>query len=69
MYFGLNADRDAMPDVDVLAECLQASIEELLDTVPAPSATVTPNPVDSAASRALAPGRKRASGSGSAAPR
>ena len=69
MYFGLNADRDAMPDVDVLAECLQASIEELLDTVPAPSATVTPNPVDSAASRALAPGRKRASGSGSAATR
>ena len=42
VFYGLNADRDAMPDVDVLAECLQASIEELLDTVPAPSATVTP---------------------------
>jgi WS/DGAT/MGAT family acyltransferase len=35
VYFGLNADRDAMTDVDVLAECLQAALAELLDTVPA----------------------------------
>jgi WS/DGAT/MGAT family acyltransferase len=34
MYFGLNADRDAMTDVDVLAECLVASLHELLDTIP-----------------------------------
>jgi WS/DGAT/MGAT family acyltransferase len=34
MYFGLNADRDAMTDVDVLAECLVSSLHELLDTVP-----------------------------------
>jgi hypothetical protein len=35
IYFGLNADRDAMTDVDVLAECLEAALAELLDTVPA----------------------------------
>ena len=34
MYFGLNADRDAMNDVDVLAECLENALAELLDTVP-----------------------------------
>ena len=35
MFFGLNADRDAMTDVDVLAECLQSALAELLETVPA----------------------------------
>ena len=34
VYFGLNADRDAMTDVDVLAECLRSALAELLDTVP-----------------------------------
>lgn len=29
VYFGLNADRDAMPDVDVLAQCLTDATEEL----------------------------------------
>lgn len=32
VYFGLNADRDAMPDVDVLAQCLVDALEELRDT-------------------------------------
>jgi hypothetical protein len=32
VYFGLNADRDAMPDVDVLAQCITDAIEELKDT-------------------------------------
>jgi hypothetical protein len=32
VYYGLNADRDAMPDVDVLAQLLEESLEELLDT-------------------------------------
>lgn len=31
IYYGLNADRDAMPDVDVLASLLHESLEELLD--------------------------------------
>jgi WS/DGAT/MGAT family acyltransferase len=34
MFFGLNADRDAMADVDVLAQCISTAIEELLDSVP-----------------------------------
>jgi WS/DGAT/MGAT family acyltransferase len=33
VYYGLNADRDAMPDVDVLAQCLTESLDELLGTV------------------------------------
>jgi WS/DGAT/MGAT family acyltransferase len=35
VYFGLNADRDAMPDVDVLASLIEESLAELLETVPA----------------------------------
>ena len=34
VYFGLNADRDAMPDVDVLAALLEESLDELGGTVP-----------------------------------
>jgi len=30
--YGLNADRDALPDVDVLAQCLHESLEELTET-------------------------------------
>jgi diacylglycerol O-acyltransferase / wax synthase len=33
VYFGLNGDRDAMPDVDVLAQCLEESLAELVETV------------------------------------
>jgi diacylglycerol O-acyltransferase len=33
VYFGLNADRDAMPDVDVLAQCIEESLGELVATV------------------------------------
>ncbi len=32
VFFGLNADRDAMPDVDVLAQCIADAAEELRDT-------------------------------------
>jgi hypothetical protein len=34
MYFGLNADREAMSDVDVLADCIDTAILELLETLP-----------------------------------
>jgi diacylglycerol O-acyltransferase / wax synthase len=34
VYFGLNADRSAMPDVDILARMVEESVEELLATVP-----------------------------------
>jgi diacylglycerol O-acyltransferase len=32
VYYGLNADRDAMPDLDVLAQCLEESLAELVGT-------------------------------------
>jgi diacylglycerol O-acyltransferase / wax synthase len=33
VYYGLNADRDAMPDVDVLAMCIKEALGELMETV------------------------------------
>jgi WS/DGAT/MGAT family acyltransferase len=33
VYYGLNADRDAMPDVDVIALCIEESLGELVETV------------------------------------
>ncbi len=33
VFYGLNADRDAMPDIDVLAQCIEESLAELLGTV------------------------------------
>ena len=32
VYYGLNADRDAMPDVDVLGQCLVDSLAELVES-------------------------------------
>jgi WS/DGAT/MGAT family acyltransferase len=33
VYYGLNADRDAMPDIDVLASLIEESLTELVGTV------------------------------------
>jgi len=33
VYYGMNCDRDAMPDVDVLASCTGESLAELVETV------------------------------------
>jgi WS/DGAT/MGAT family acyltransferase len=33
VYYGMNCDRDSMPDVDVLASCIEESLAELLETV------------------------------------
>ncbi|MFP5335545.1 MAG: WS/DGAT/MGAT family O-acyltransferase [Actinomycetes bacterium] len=33
VYYGLNADREAMPDVDVLATCVEDALGELLESV------------------------------------
>lgn len=33
VFYGLNADRDAMPDVDVLASCFRDALDELVETV------------------------------------
>lgn len=35
VFYGITADRDALPDVDTLAQCLRESLEELKDTVAA----------------------------------
>ncbi|HEX3706215.1 MAG TPA: wax ester/triacylglycerol synthase family O-acyltransferase [Mycobacteriales bacterium] len=32
VYYGMNCDRDAMPDIDVLASCIEDSLTELLAT-------------------------------------
>ncbi len=32
VYYGLNADRDAMADIDVLASCIKESLAELVET-------------------------------------
>ena len=33
VFYGITADRDALPDVDVLAQCLTEALDELVDTV------------------------------------
>lgn len=35
VYFGLNADRDGLPDIDDLAECLRESLDEMKETAKA----------------------------------
>jgi diacylglycerol O-acyltransferase len=32
VYYGLTGDRDALPDLDVLGQCLREALEELVDT-------------------------------------
>ena len=34
VFYGLNADRDSMPDLDRLAALIEQSLQELIDTVP-----------------------------------
>ena len=33
VFYGLNADRDAMSDVDTLAHCIEDALAELLESV------------------------------------
>ena len=33
VYFGIVADREAVPDVDILAQCVRGAVDELLETV------------------------------------
>jgi diacylglycerol O-acyltransferase len=39
VYYGIDADRDAVPDVGVLAQCIRESIDELVDASSASRAT------------------------------
>ncbi|MDP9317859.1 MAG: WSD1 family O-acyltransferase, partial [Actinomycetota bacterium] len=41
VYYGVNADRDAVPDLDVLGHCLVESLDELVDAS-SPSRTRAP---------------------------
>jgi diacylglycerol O-acyltransferase len=33
VFFGLFADRDALPDIDVLGDCLSEAIDELVEAL------------------------------------
>ena len=33
VYFGLNGDRDALPDLEVLGQCVSEALEELVDSI------------------------------------
>ena len=69
VFFGLNADRDAMTDVDVLAECLRSALAELLDTVPASRRRARAEPVVSPQVEVAArPRRRRAASRGATSP-
>ena len=37
-YFGINADFDALPDVDVLGQCIEEALDELVDSDSRPRA-------------------------------
>ena len=32
VYYGINADRDALPDIEVLGQCVRESLDELVDS-------------------------------------
>ena len=32
VYYGITADRDVLPDVDLLGQCLTEALDELVDT-------------------------------------
>ena len=32
VYYGISADRDALPDIDVLGQCVRESLDELVDS-------------------------------------
>jgi diacylglycerol O-acyltransferase len=32
VYYGISADRDALPDIDVLGQCVTEALDELVDS-------------------------------------
>jgi diacylglycerol O-acyltransferase / wax synthase len=54
VFLGLNADRDAIRDLDVLAQCLRDALEELLDTTVRATTVRQPTRKASAAARRAA---------------
>ncbi len=51
IFFGLNADRDAITDLEVLAQCLTDALEELLDTTVRAASSRQPTRKASASAR------------------
>lgn len=45
VFFGLNADRDGLPDIDDLAECLRESLDEMKETAKARRRRLRPQAV------------------------
>lgn len=58
IFIGLNADRDAFRDLDVLAQCMTDALEELLDTTVRAKPTRQPTRAASPEARARAEARK-----------
>ena len=54
VFLGLNADRDAIPDLAVLAQCLHDALDDLLDTTARASGSRQPTRKASAAARRAA---------------
>ena len=50
VYFGLNGDRDALPDLEVLGQCVSEALEELVDSA-SPSPARAPRGRKKAAAR------------------
>jgi len=61
LFFGVVADRDAMPDLDVLLSALDGAVQELLAVARAGRATLTGG--ESLRRRPMPPGRERVSAS------
>ena len=64
VYYGISADRDALPDIEVLAQCVREALDELVDSasdtrVRAPRGrrkpVVKPEPVTTEPSEPAAP--------------
>jgi len=59
VYIGLNGDRYAIRDLDVLAQCLTDALEELLDTTVGAAGTRQPTRKATAAAKRAAERRAR----------
>jgi hypothetical protein len=62
VYYGVNGDRDAMPDIAVLATLLEDSLAELVEAG-AGAAEVAAVPITSRSTRRLPSGRRTAASS------
>lgn len=60
VYFGLNGDRDALPDLEVLGQCVTEALEELVDSI-SPSRQRAPRGRKKVAAKTTAP--KKSAGS------